>query len=104
MCTSNSSELDLELGDLLQEFNDVVKELSEAQTSDHVLRNVKRHTGLSDGDDSDYCSEASLVNSLNASQEELNTVSTTTGSKAKLGDTSDLQSFIENLDKELAEM
>ncbi|XP_056328287.1 regulator of cell cycle RGCC-like [Danio aesculapii] len=103
MSTPNSSELDLELGDLLQEFNDVVKELSEAQTSDHVLRNMKRHTGLSDGDDSDYCSEASLVNSLNASQEELNTVSTT-GSKARLGDTSDLQSFIENLDKELAEM
>lgn len=44
-------EMDLELGDLLQEFNDVVKELS----SEHVLRDVKRHTGVNDGDDSDYC-------------------------------------------------
>lgn len=56
-------ELDLELGDLLQEFNDVVKELSAAQASDHVLRNVKRHTGLSDGDDSDYCKY--MLNSFN---------------------------------------
>ncbi|KAK9963566.1 hypothetical protein ABG768_006739 [Culter alburnus] len=100
MCTANTSELDLELGDLLQEFNDVVKELS----SENVLRDVKRHTGLSDGDDSDYCSEASLVNSLNASQEELNIASMTTAQKARLGDTSDLQSFIDNLDRELAEM
>ncbi|XP_067312940.1 regulator of cell cycle RGCC-like [Pseudorasbora parva] len=96
MSTANTSELDLELGDLLQEFNDVVKELS----SEHM----KRHTGVSDGDDSDYCSEASLVNSLNASQEELNITSMTTETKARLGDTSDLQSFIDNLDRELAEM
>ncbi|CAM4610173.1 hypothetical protein PO909_006491 [Leuciscus waleckii] len=100
MSTPNNSELDLELGDLLQEFNDVVKELS----SEHVLRDVKRHTGVSDGDDSDYCSEASLANSLNASQEELHIASMTSAPKARLGDTSDLQSFIENLDRELAEM
>lgn len=43
--------MDLELGDLLQEFNDVVKELS----SENGLRDVKRHTGLGDGEDSDYC-------------------------------------------------
>lgn len=36
---------------MLQEFNDVVKELS----SEHVLGEVKRHTALTDGDDSDYC-------------------------------------------------
>ncbi|KAF4105284.1 regulator of cell cycle RGCC-like [Onychostoma macrolepis] len=104
MSTANGSELDLELGDLLQEFNDVVKELSTPHASEHVLREVKRHTALPDGDDSDYCSEASLVSSLNASQEELNISSMTTAPKARLGDTSDLQSFIENLDRELAEM
>lgn len=36
---------------MLQEFNDVVKELS----SEHVLGEVKRHTAQTDGDDSDYC-------------------------------------------------
>ncbi len=46
-------ELDLELGDLLQEFNDVVKELSSEQ--------VKRHTALTDGDDSDYCKYTSTT-------------------------------------------
>lgn len=40
---------------MLQEFNDVVKELSTPQTSEHVLRDVKRHTALTEGDDSDYC-------------------------------------------------
>ncbi|XP_059372796.1 regulator of cell cycle RGCC-like [Carassius carassius] len=104
MSTANCSELDLELGELLQEFNDVVKELSAPHASEHVLRDVQRHTALTDADDSDYCSEASLVNSLNASQEELNIPSMTTAPKARLGDTSDLQSFIENLDRELAEM
>ncbi|XP_052470285.1 regulator of cell cycle RGCC [Carassius gibelio] len=104
MSATNCSELDLELGDLLQEFDDVVSELSTPQASEHVLRDVKRHTALTEGDDSDYCSEASLVNSLNVSQEELNIPSLTTAPKARLGDTSDLQSFIDNLDKELAEM
>jgi len=46
----------LELGDLLQEFNDVVKELS----SEHVLRDAKRHTGVGDGDDSDYCKHTTV--------------------------------------------
>ncbi|KAK2890577.1 hypothetical protein Q8A67_013220 [Cirrhinus molitorella] len=105
MSAANCSELELELGDLLQEFNDVVKELSTPHASEHVLRDVKRHTAcVTDGDDSDYCSEASLVNSLNVSQEELNIPSVTTAPKARLGDTSDLQSFIENLDRELSEM
>ncbi|XP_052006110.1 regulator of cell cycle RGCC-like [Xyrauchen texanus] len=104
MSTPNCSELDLELGDLLQEFNDVVKEMSTPHTCENVLRDVKRRTGLSDGEDSDYCSETSLGNSLNASEEDLNIVGMTTASKARLGDTSDLQSFIENLDRELAEM
>ncbi|XP_016342548.1 regulator of cell cycle RGCC-like [Sinocyclocheilus anshuiensis] len=104
MSTANCSELDLELGDLLQEFNDVVKELSTPYASEHLRGDVKRHTALTDGDDSDYCSEASLVNSLNASQEELNIPSMSTAPKARLGDTGDLQSFIENLDRELAEM
>ncbi|XP_051945109.1 regulator of cell cycle RGCC-like [Xyrauchen texanus] len=104
MSTPNCPELDLELGDLLQEFDDVVKELSTPHPYEHVLRDVKRRTGQSDGDDSDYCSEASLVNSLNASEEELNFAGMTTAPKAKPGDNSDLQSFIENLDRELAEM
>uniref|UniRef100_A0A3B1JZL3 Si:dkey-27i16.2 n=1 Tax=Astyanax mexicanus TaxID=7994 RepID=A0A3B1JZL3_ASTMX len=64
--------MELELGELLQEFDAVAEE-----------------------------SESSWGNSLNASVEELSTAGTTTAQK-KLGDTTDLESFIENLDKELA--
>lgn len=46
------SELDVELGDLLQEFNDVVKELSTSHVNEDMF--VKRLTGLSDAEDSDY--------------------------------------------------
>ncbi|XP_063046406.1 regulator of cell cycle RGCC-like [Engraulis encrasicolus] len=115
------TDLEMELGDLLQEFNDVVEELRVPSQSTpyvygHLLNEAKRRTGLNDGvsdsgiEDSDCGSEPSLGNSLNTSEEELNTAGMTTASaaatapKAKLGDTSDLQSFIDNLDRELAEM
>nr|XP_055033409.1 regulator of cell cycle RGCC-like isoform X1 [Misgurnus anguillicaudatus] len=102
MATADCSELDMELGDLLQEFNDVVKELSAPH--EHVHRDVKRRTGQNDGDDSDYGSETSMGNSLNASEEELNIADMTTAPNAMPADTSDLQSFIEKLDRELSEM
>ncbi|XP_054453868.1 regulator of cell cycle RGCC-like [Anoplopoma fimbria] len=103
---------DLELGELLQEFQDVVEELkAPSQSKTHayqqVLREAKSRTRLGDDsgvEDSDYSSEASLGNSLSTSEEELHTAGVTLAPKAKLGDTSELESFIDMLDRELAEM
>uniref|UniRef100_A0A3Q1EPU4 Si:dkey-27i16.2 n=1 Tax=Acanthochromis polyacanthus TaxID=80966 RepID=A0A3Q1EPU4_9TELE len=72
--------MDLELGELLQEFQDVVEELkapsqSKPHAYQHVLHVAKNHAGLGDDsgvEDSDY-SEASMGNSLNTSEEELHT-------------------------------
>lgn len=110
------ADLEVEFGDLLQEFQDVVEELKEpSQEGPHsyqlLLSEAKRRTalgedGVSDSgvEDSDYSSEASLGNSLNTSEEELHTAGVTITTKAKLGDTSDLENFIACLDRELAEM
>ncbi|XP_059202207.1 regulator of cell cycle RGCC-like isoform X2 [Centropristis striata] len=100
----------LELDELLQEFQDVVEELkapsqSKPHAYNHVLHEAKSRTGLVDDsgvEDSDYCSEASLGNSLNTSEEELHTAGITLAPKAKLGDTRELESFIDMLDRELA--
>ncbi|XP_030622627.1 regulator of cell cycle RGCC [Chanos chanos] len=115
MSSANLKELEMELGDLLQEFETVVEEMTEPSQSapyvyEHLLNDAKRRTGMGDGvsdsgiEDSDYGSERSMGNSLNTSEEELRTAGMTAASKAKLGDTDDLQSFIDNLDRELAEM
>ncbi|XP_060903717.1 regulator of cell cycle RGCC-like, partial [Labrus mixtus] len=110
--TAVTFSTDLELDDLLQEFQDVVEELkapshSRAHVYQRVLQEAKSRTGLAEDsgvDDSDYSSEASLGNSLNTSEEELHTAGITLTPKAKLGDTSELESFINMLDQELAEM
>ncbi|XP_054647476.1 regulator of cell cycle RGCC-like [Dunckerocampus dactyliophorus] len=104
--------MELELHDLLQEFQDVVEELQappqrSLHAYQHVLMEAKSRTVLGDDsgvEDSDYGSEASLGNSLNTSEEELNTAGLMLPPKAKLGDTRELESFIEVLDRELAEM
>uniref|UniRef100_A0A3Q3M1T4 Si:dkey-27i16.2 n=1 Tax=Labrus bergylta TaxID=56723 RepID=A0A3Q3M1T4_9LABR len=100
--------MELELDDLLQEFQDVVEDLkapshSRAHVYQRVLHEAKSRTGLAEDsgvDDSDY-SEASLGNSLNTSEEELHTAGITLTPK-KLGDTTELESFINMLDQELA--
>ncbi|XP_022539430.1 regulator of cell cycle RGCC-like [Astyanax mexicanus] len=111
--SSNLPDLELELGELLQEFDAVAEELSAPSLTaphayEHLLNQAKRrpNDGVTDSgiEDADEGSESSWGNSLNASVEELSTAGTTTAQKAKLGDTTDLESFIENLDKELAEM
>ncbi|KAK3535442.1 hypothetical protein QTP70_016866 [Hemibagrus guttatus] len=115
MSTSPFTEMDSEIGDLLEEFEAVVEEMSAPSVSAHgscesVLNEAKRRAAFSDGvtdsgiEDADDASEPSQASSLNASVEELHTAGMMTSRKAKLGDTSDLESFIENLDKELAEM
>ncbi|XP_017330684.1 regulator of cell cycle RGCC-like [Ictalurus punctatus] len=117
MSTALFTELDSEIGELLEEFENVVEEMSAPSESargafEPVLREeaAKLRPAPSDGvtdsgiEDADDASEPSQASSLNASVEELNTAGVMTSRKAKLGDTSDLESFIENLDKELAEM
>ncbi|XP_062250032.1 regulator of cell cycle RGCC-like [Platichthys flesus] len=107
-----NADLELELDELLQEFQDVVEELkapSQGKTDAYqqILQEAKSRTGPGDEsgvEDSDYSSEASLGNSLNTSEEELHTAGITLAPKAKLGDTRDLESFIDMLDRELAEM
>ncbi|KAM8910972.1 regulator of cell cycle RGCC isoform 2-T2 [Spinachia spinachia] len=107
-----TTDLELELGELLQEFQDVVEELkaplqSKPHAYHHVLQEAKSRSGRGDDsgvEDSDYSSEASLGNSLTTSEEELHTAGTALAAKAKLGDTRELESFIDMLDRELAEM
>ncbi|XP_070818042.1 regulator of cell cycle RGCC [Chaetodon trifascialis] len=112
MSSDINTDLELELGELLQEFQDVVEELKAPSRSrphayQHVLQEAKSRTAPGDDsgvEDSDYGSEASLGNSLNTSEEELHTAGITLAPKAKLGDTRELESFINMLDQELAEM
>ncbi|KAJ8015004.1 hypothetical protein DPEC_G00021640 [Dallia pectoralis] len=119
MSTENFSDLEMELNDLLQEFADVVEELREPSQSvpcayEQLLSEAKRRTGPGDADSvvsdccvedtSDYSSEVSLGNSLNSSEEELHTAGITLTPKARMGDTADLQRFIDSLDQELAGM
>ncbi|XP_060935637.1 regulator of cell cycle RGCC-like [Limanda limanda] len=107
-----NADLELELDELLQEFQDVVEELKapsqgKADAYQQILQEAKSRTGQGEDsgvEDSDYSSEASLGNSLNTSEEELHTAGITLAPKAKLGDTRELESFIDMLDRELAEM
>ncbi|XP_028315726.1 regulator of cell cycle RGCC [Gouania willdenowi] len=108
-----TTDLELELSELLQEFQDVVEELraappSRAEAYQHILHEAKSlSAGLADDsgvDDSDYSSEASMGNSLNTSEEELHKAGVMQAPKAKMGDTKELESFIDTLVQELAEM
>ncbi|XP_037118166.1 regulator of cell cycle RGCC-like isoform X3 [Syngnathus acus] len=110
MSSGVTSDFELDLQDLLQEFQDVVKELqappqSSLHAYQHMLTEAKSRTAPGDDsgvEDSDYSSETSLGNSLNTSEEELHTAGLTLLPKAKLGDTRELESFIDVLDRELA--
>ncbi|XP_038632003.1 regulator of cell cycle RGCC-like [Scyliorhinus canicula] len=94
---------------LLNEFNTVMEDLScptnnGVQYEEH-LNQMKMSSAIaadSGIDDSDSTG-SSAGSSLNCSIEKLNSVDTTT-SKAKLGDTRDLEDFIADLDQTLAEM
>ncbi|CAL1613450.1 unnamed protein product [Knipowitschia caucasica] len=112
MTSDLTTELELELGDLLQEFQNVVQELkapsqSRVDSYRYVLEEAKCRAGQwndSGVEDYDSSSEASLGNSLNSSEEELHTAGMMQEPKAKLGDTRELESFIDTLDRELSEM
>ncbi|MEQ2237059.1 hypothetical protein ILYODFUR_019157 [Ilyodon furcidens] len=106
MSSDIAADLELELGDVLQEFQDVVEELKAPRESkhhsyQHVLHEAKSRIDDSGVEDSDYSSEASMGNSLNTSEEELHQAGTMLALKAK---PDELESFINMLDQELAEM
>ncbi|CAB1337698.1 unnamed protein product [Coregonus sp. 'balchen'] len=92
MPTENFSDLELELTGLLQEFADVVEELREPSQSvpyayERLLSEAKRRTGL--GDDRSVVSDSGVEDNSDCT---------------RMGDTGDLQRFIDSLDRELAEM
>lgn len=82
-------KIELELGALLQEFDDVVEELkapshSRADSYQNLLEEAKSRTGQWDDsgvEDNDSGSEVSLGNSLNNSEEELHTAGITLAPK-----------------------
>ncbi|XP_069752140.1 regulator of cell cycle RGCC-like [Narcine bancroftii] len=107
---SNSVWNEEEFDALLSEFNGVIDDLScpartGAQYEDLV--NQKTRMGVTGAVDSGIddleSTRSSAGSSLNCSVEKLNSMDTTT-TKAKLGDTKDLEDFIADLDQTLAEM
>ncbi|GCB70276.1 regulator of cell cycle RGCC-like [Scyliorhinus torazame] len=102
----NENEFDA----LLNEFNTVMEDLScstnnGVQYEEHLNQMKKMSTAnaADSGIDDSDSTGSSAGSSLNCSIEKLNSVDTTT-SKAKLGDTRDLEDFIADLDQTLAEM
>ncbi|XP_075291945.1 regulator of cell cycle RGCC-like isoform X2 [Opisthocomus hoazin] len=81
-----------ELGELLREFEEVMEELEgPRRRAGHGVDELGS-TGTSPG------------SSLSSSEEDLNTPASTHPSRAKLGDTQELEEFIADLDKVLEEM
>ncbi|XP_078066457.1 regulator of cell cycle RGCC-like [Mustelus asterias] len=94
----------------LNEFNTVMEDLScstnnGVQYKEHLnqMKKMSMTSAADSGIDDTESTASSAGSSLNCSIERLNSVDTT-ASKAKLGDTRDLEDFIADLDQTLAEM
>ncbi|XP_003429445.1 regulator of cell cycle RGCC-like [Ornithorhynchus anatinus] len=100
---------DEELDDLLKEFDEVIQDFdngSACQYEDH-LEELKRQNACSvydSGIDELESASTSPGSSLNSSEEDIHSPVTPSHSKAKLGDTRDLENYIADLDKVLADM
>ncbi|XP_072913770.1 regulator of cell cycle RGCC-like [Hemitrygon akajei] len=101
---------EVEFDAVLNEFNVIIDDLScSAKAGDQYeehLNQMKRMCATSAADsgiDDPESTGSSVSSSLNCSVEKLNSIDTTT-SKAKLGDTKDLEDLIADLDQTLAEM
>ncbi|NWU98372.1 RGCC protein, partial [Upupa epops] len=95
-----------ELGELLREFEEVVEDLAKGSSRPYEqhLEELKRKVGSSvydSGIDELESTGTSPGSSLNSSKEDLNTPASTYLSKAKLGDTQELEEFIADLDRAL---
>ncbi|KAM6253585.1 regulator of cell cycle RGCC-like [Porphyrio hochstetteri] len=98
-----------DLSDLLQEFDEVMEDFEKgpARQYEQHLEELKRKAGHSvydSGIEELESTSTSPGSSLNSSEEDLNTPGSTYTSKAKLGDTQELEEFIADLDKALEEM
>ncbi|NXR34893.1 RGCC protein, partial [Zosterops hypoxanthus] len=95
-----------ELSELLREFDEVMEDFERGpgcQYQQH-LEELKRKVGQSvydSGIDELESASTSPGSSLNSSEEHLNTPADTYPTKAKLGDTQELEEFIADLDKAL---
>ncbi|NXC38581.1 RGCC protein, partial [Penelope pileata] len=95
-----------DLSDLLREFDEVLEGFDRGPTSQYEqhLEELKRRAGHSvydSGIEELESTSTSPASSLNSSEEDLNTHSSAGPSKAKLGDTQELEEFIADLDKAL---
>ncbi|NXG16158.1 RGCC protein, partial [Grallaria varia] len=95
-----------ELSDLLREFDEVMEDFDRGPTCQYQqhLEELKRKAGHSvydSGIDELESASTSPGSSLNSSEEHLNTPANTYPTKAKLGDTQELEEFIADLDKAL---
>lgn len=98
-----------DFSDLLREFNEAMEDFDRgpACQSEQHLEELKRKAGHSvydSGIDELESTSTSPASSLNSSEEDLNTHASAYPSKAKLGDTQELEEFIADLDKVLEEM
>ncbi|KAM6057420.1 regulator of cell cycle RGCC-like isoform 2-T2 [Theristicus caerulescens] len=95
-----------ELSDLLQEFEEVMEDFGRGPACQYEqhLEELKRKAGHSvydSGIEELESTSASPGSSLNTSEEDINTPANAYPSKAKLGDTQELEEFIADLDKVL---
>ncbi|NXW10133.1 RGCC protein, partial [Fregetta grallaria] len=95
-----------ELSDLLREFDEVMEDFDRGPASQYEqhLEELKRRAGHSvydSGIDELESTSTSPGSSLSSSEEDLNTPANAYPSKAKLGDTQELEEFIADLDKVL---
>ncbi|NWW89742.1 RGCC protein, partial [Rhynochetos jubatus] len=95
-----------ELGDLLRELDEVIEDFDRGpgrQYEQHLeeLKRKAGHNVYDSGIDELESASASPGSSLNSSEEDLNTPAGAHPSKAKLGDTQELEEFIADLDKVL---
>ncbi|KAM7094922.1 uncharacterized protein J5F26_010628 isoform 3-T3 [Ciconia maguari] len=98
-----------ELSDLLREFDEVMEDFDRGpacQYQQHLeeLKSKAGHSVYDSGIDELESTSTSPGSSLNSSEEDLNTPANAYPSKAKLGDTQELEEFIADLDKVLEEM
>ncbi|XP_018607318.1 regulator of cell cycle RGCC-like [Scleropages formosus] len=110
--SSESIDLETELGDVMQEFHNVMEDLMAPSLStphlyEHHLTQAKRSSqgNISARDHgTEENEEQSLGSRMSSDKNDHGTANSTATSKAKLGDTDELQSFIDNLDAVLAEI
>ncbi|NXK51233.1 RGCC protein, partial [Chauna torquata] len=94
-----------DLSDLLREFDEVIEDFDRGppcQYKQHLEELKKKgHSVYDSGIDELESTSTSPASSLNSSEEDLNTHASAYPSKAKLGDTQELEEFIADLDKVL---